>query len=154
MKRFTTLLLAGATIVVAQTAPQQQSQESEDYVAQLQQKLQVAINDTKEQTELAKNKAIALHELLIGKTAEEGKLILELNSVQTHERLLLAIEALEQVSAEVRAQVEEVHVRILDRLQEKKDELIQVHEQIRAREQTREENNAATGNDLDNDSEK
>jgi hypothetical protein len=141
MKRFTTLLFAGAAIVAAQTAPQQQSQESEDYVAQLQQKLQAAINDTKEQAELAKNEAIALHELLIGKTAEEGKLILELNRVQTQERLLLAIEALEQVSAEVRTQVEEVHVRILDRLQEKKDELIRSREQIRAREQTREENN-------------
>ena len=58
MKRLATLLLAGATIVAAQTATKTQTQEMEKLAAQLQEKLTVALNKAGEDAERAQKAAM------------------------------------------------------------------------------------------------
>ena len=105
MKRLATLLLAGATIVAAQTATKTQTQEMEKLAAQLQEKLTVALNKAGEDAERAQKAAMEYQKQMKGKSAEEAAKIMEQRKIQTQEQLQVAIQNLEKASEQVAAQV-------------------------------------------------
>jgi DNA anti-recombination protein RmuC len=134
MKRLAALLLAGATIVAAQTATETKTQEMEKVAAQLQERLQTAINEAGADAERAQKAVMEYQKQLKGKSAEDAAKIMEQRKTATQEQIQLAIQNLEQASEQVGAQVDKAKEQIQKRLEEKKEELKKLQERIQVRE--------------------
>lgn len=131
MKRLATLLLAGATIVAAQTGTE--TQEMEKLAAQLQERLQTAINEAGEDAERARNAVMEYQKQLQGKSSEDAAKVMEQRKTETQEKVQEAIKNLEQTSQQVAAQVDQAKEQIQKRLEEKKEELKKLQERIEAK---------------------
>ncbi len=135
MKRVAMLFLAGATTVAAQTSTpaQTKAHEMEPTAVQLHEKLQIALNNAGENAERARKAAIEFQKQMKGKSAEERQKAIDQYRAQIQERLHNAITALEGASIKVGAQIYQLQERIQSRLQERKDELVDLQERIRSR---------------------
>ena len=134
MKRLAALLLAGATIVAAQTATETKTQEMEQVALQLQEKLHTAITEAGQDAELARKAVMEYQKQLQGKSAEDAAKIMEQRKTATQEQIQEAIKNLEQASQQVAAQVDKAKEQIQQRLEAKKEELKKLQERIQARE--------------------
>ena len=135
MKRLAALLLAGATIVAAQTSTSTQTQEMEKVAAQLQEKLAVAINQAGADAERAQKAAEDFQKQMKGKSSADAAKLMEEKKVATQEQLQAAIKNLEQASKQVAAQVDQAKEQIQKRLEAKKEELKQLQDRIQAKEE-------------------
>jgi|GEM_PF-2814354 len=155
MNRLAVFILAGATIVAAQTATETTEETSvrEKSVdtamvrgnqertmrdtAMLREKFNAAIERALEKADTARAEALRLREEMRGKVADDTSKIMKERREQMHARLQNAIEALEKASEKVGAQVGKAQERTQSRLLERRDELIELQKRILERQQTR-----------------
>ncbi len=156
MKRIAAILLAGATIVAAQTAADSAQhkrdgvtppvpnkigiivRDSGQTIGQLQEKLRLVVEKARDAADSARASAMEFRKQLQGKTPADSMKMIHEHQAIVQERLQKAIEALDKASSKANAQIDQVRERIQSRLQQKKEELIQLQERIRARQQARE----------------
>lgn len=164
MNRLAVLILAGATIVAAQTTAETtektfarekssdtamvrgKQQRTMSDTAMLREKFNAAIERALEKADTARAEALRLREEMRGKIADDTSKIMKQRREQMHVRLQNAIEALEKASEKVGAQVGKAQERTQSRLLERRDELIELQKKILERQQNRgkKESDAAT----------
>lgn len=139
MKRLLTILIAGAAIVSAQaadsTAQAKRTMAGKDIAqitTQLRHHLDSALGSAEIDVAKARKAAEEFQKQMRGKSADEVKVALEQRRKEANVQLQNAITKLENASADVKAQVEEVSVKIQARLQEKTQELKAIQARIEA----------------------